>query len=125
MEVPNHCAFFWGLLGVKFYQDGLKILQVSCPVLYRFVLVLRVAFYLLPDAINESPGVAEVLSEEFLELRPGHWHGSVATSFVLEPSLGDRPTQKRSCKWNSVRPFGPGGLKMVFALLAESIAIHV
>ena len=125
MEVPNHFAFFWGPLGVEFYQDGLKILLVSCPVLYQFVLVLRVAFYLLPDAINKSPEVAKVLSEEFLELLPGHRHGSVATSFVLKPSMGDRSTQKRSCKWNSVWPFGPGGFEVILTLLAKSIAVHM
>ena len=98
---------------------------MSCPVLYQFILVLRVAFYLLPDAINKSSGVANVLLEEFLELWPGHWHGSVATLFVLEALLGDQPMQKQSYEWNSFWPFGPGGFEVILTLLAKLIAVHV
>ena len=98
---------------------------MSCPVLYRLVLILRVAFYLFPDAINKSPEVAKVLVEKFLKLRPGHWHGSVVTLFVLKSLLGDQPTQKQTCKWNFVWFFSTGSLKMSFALLAKLIAIYI
>ena len=87
--------------------------------------MMRVAFYLFLDTINKNLEVSKVLQEEIVQFDLGHWHSSVMTSFVLEPLLDNQPTQKQSCKWNFVPPFVFGGLKIVFVLLAESIAIYV
>ena len=43
----------------------------------------------------------------------------------LRLSYADVPTKKGSCKGGSVCPGGPRGLKMIFALLAEVVAVHM
>ena len=46
-------------------------------------------------------------------------------TFELRPSYANIPTKKKSCKKGSVGPDSPRGLKMIFTLLAEVVAVHM
>ena len=44
---------------------------------------------------------------------------------VLEPLLADFPLQEQGFKINSVESLGPGGMEIIFALLAKPIAVYM
>ena len=41
------------------------------------------------------------------------------------PAEADPATKELNCKWDAVSASGAGGVKMIFALLAEVVALHV
>lgn len=64
-------------------------------------------------------------SEKLLELDPRQRAFGLASTLVLMPAEADPATKERSCKWDAVSASGAGGVKMIFSLLAEVVALHV
>ena len=70
------------------------MLEVGCPVSDFFQLILGIPPKLTPDAVNESLGAAEILTEEGLKLWPRDWSDALVTTLVLCPSEAGEATEE-------------------------------
>ena len=97
---------------------------MSSPIQYRLGLVLKVSSKFITDAINKSPIVSLVLSEEILELSQCHLD-SLGVTFILVLTLYYWLAEEQSGKWDAVGSAGPTGLEVVFTLLTKAIVVYV
>ena len=101
------------------------MLEVSGPVQDGLCLVLRIPPKLAANTVCKGLVVSEVCLEETLEFRPSDWSLFRGATLMLMSLLGHRTTQKRGGKWDTVRPIGSGGFKVVLTLLTKAVAVQV
>ena len=66
------------------------MLELGCPILDFFQLILGVPPKLTPNAVNESLRAFEVLLKKSLELWPRDQSGALVAALVLNLSKADR-----------------------------------
>ena len=69
-EEPNKVGFFRSSLLIEFLENELEVFKVRSPVLYLFLLKLRVTFDSTKGCVDESSGVTKILSKKNLEIDP-------------------------------------------------------
>ena len=97
------------------------------PVLYFFLLVLRVSFDFISDVINERGEFSEILSKKCFEfvLSKGSNPVPLNLSLVLLPAEIDPILEEKSCKKHALVARGTGRVKIVFTLLTEVVILHM
>ena len=97
------------------------------PVLYFFLLVLRVSFDFISDVVNERSGFSENLLEECLEFVPSEGSDRVPLnlSLVLLPAKVDPILKKRGREGDMLVAGGTGYVEMVFTLPTKVVTLYM
>lgn len=95
--------------------------------LYFFELILRVAFKLVPNAINKRSRIAEFFLKKGLELSPGYgdYFFTLMLVLILSASIADGPWEEQSCKGGMFWARGLGCVEIIFTLLTKVVAIYM
>ena len=103
------------------------MLQVRSPVLYFFLLVLRVFFDFSSDVVYKRSGFSKTLSKEGFEfiLNEKVYPVLLNLSFVLLPSEIDPILEEQGCKGDTLGARGTGYVEIIFTLLAKIITLHM
>lgn len=83
LKVAIYSWFIKSPNDIKLCQDRLKLLEVQCPVLGVFQLILEVPFKFTLDIVDKSLGVPMVLSKEGFEVKPHNRNRALITAFML------------------------------------------
>ena len=86
LKVVDHNWLIQDLNSVKLCQKKLVILEVWCPVLGLFQLVLRVSFKLILNIIDKSLKIPKVFLEKGFEIRPNNRKNTFMAILVLNLS---------------------------------------
>ena len=71
MEEPNEIRLFQSSLFIKLLENELEVFKVKDPVLYYFLLKLKVSFNFTPGYVNKCSEVTKILSKKSLKICPG------------------------------------------------------
>ena len=126
-EVSNHNLLLWSYNRVKFFEDRLQVLSVSCHVKDFLQLILEITFNLFPIAIYKSLEVPQTFTRKCLELVSGHLGSAVGVVFLLVLLLAeaDLVLKKKRSKGNLVNPLNSSGDKVVFTLLTKVVGLYI
>lgn len=99
------------------------------PVLRIFKLILRVTPKLTSDAFYESPRVAEIFAKESLESVPRYSNVrpflECVPALILSPASTNAILKERGRERGMIVSSGSSRIEMIFALLAELVAIQM
>lgn len=97
------------------------------PVLYFFLLILRVLFNLTPDIVYKCSGLPKALSKKGLKLVPCKRGNPVSfdLSLILLLTEIDPFSKEQGCKKYAFVALRTNCLEIVLALVTEIIAFHM
>lgn len=100
---------------------------MGSPVLYFFLLVLKVPLNLTPNIIHKGSRFSQTFLEKSLKFFPYKGGGPILfdTDLILLPAEVDPIPEKRDCKRDAFIAFGFSSFEMVLALLIEIIAFYM
>ena len=78
---------------------------------------------LAKDVVSKNSIIFKVFSKKILEFLLCHQILGLEAMFFLVPLLDHCPVKKQDGKKDLIWPIGPNGFKIVFTLLAETIAV--
>lgn len=112
---------------VEFYQDELEVLLVRSPILYFFLLVLKIPLNLGPDIGYKRGRFFEALSEKGFEFVPNKGSGPIALNFGLILLLMevDLIPEEQGCKRNELMARGTNRVEIILALSTKVVALHM
>lgn len=72
----------------------MKILQIRCPILGFFQLILGVSSNLTPNIADTGLEISKVILEKDFKLRPHDKRGTLEVALILSPSEADGTAKK-------------------------------